>query len=259
MEQFKLLLSNLLANRLDRVTVIYNLQKLKLDFDDDLPFVVLKYRLQLQIVELLSKEIQDESQSLYFEALKKEMLAYLEFYQNREQKTVFHCCLVGCLFTAKKHRSYIRHLQQNHPRDCNLVCQFGHKCTNAFSSVEAMLQHIDVLHKGVKKSRTEVVQVDIPCKCSVRRCYGAQFGNIKQLMLHLRTKHEGEVINCIFVDCEKKFSKSNSLKSHFFLKHLKLNQCSLKSINMVQIIPDSIEEIPMINASSEELLMRYMK
>ena len=55
-------------------------------------------------------------------------------------------------------------------------------------------------------------------------------------MLHLRNAHAGEVIDCIFDNCTKKFNNNNSLRSHFTLKHIKLNQCDLKSVNKIDNI-----------------------
>ena len=41
---------------------------------------------------------------------------------------------------------------------------------------------------------------------------------------------------CIFDNCTKKFNNNNSLRSHFTLKHIKLNQCDLKSVNKIDNI-----------------------
>ena len=43
------MLKALLGNRLDRVTLIHNLQQFKVNFNDDAPFSILKYQMQLHI------------------------------------------------------------------------------------------------------------------------------------------------------------------------------------------------------------------
>ena len=227
MEQQKSLLSSLLRNTLDRVTIIYNLQKLKVDHDGDEPFVILKYKLQLQIIDNILKEV-DIRQNVYFARLKKETEDYLEFHNQKVEKS-FKCCLVGCLFKCKPHRDYIRHLKRAHTRESQLVCQFGLICKRTFSSVDLLLQHIDHVHFVPRSARTESTPVDIPCKCPLLKCVGKHFPNIRSLMLHMRRDHLDEVIECIFEDCDKKFSNANALRSHFSLKHIKLNLCSLKT------------------------------
>ena len=109
MEHLKGLLSSLLGNRLDRVSIIHELQKLKVEFDDDAPFVILKYKLQLNVIEIIAKEIYQDNPSVYYLKLKKETLAYLEFHHKEESKTMFHCCLVGCFYKTGRHRRYISH------------------------------------------------------------------------------------------------------------------------------------------------------
>ena len=63
MDHLKGLLSSLLANRMDRVTIILNLNKLKEDFDDDEPLAILEYKLQLRVVENLCRDSVQEGQN----------------------------------------------------------------------------------------------------------------------------------------------------------------------------------------------------
>ena len=234
MENLKALLSSLLGNHLDRVTIIYNLKKLKVDFDDEAPFVVLKYKLQLLIIENICKEIHQD-QNVYFARLKQETEKLLEFHHQKLDKRMFKCCLVGCLYKCNRHRNYIRHVKHAHSRESNLVCQFGMVCTRTFSSMDLLQQHIDHVHCGPRRSGTEAAPVEIACKCSIVKCAGAQFSNITNLMLHLRNIHAkvGELVGCIFENCDKKFSNANSLRNHFFQKHLKPNLCRLKAVHHI--------------------------
>ena len=53
-------------------------------------------------------------------------------------------------------------------------------------------------------------------------------------MIHMRNQHSGEVVECIFEECEKKFNNPLGLRSHFSKKHIKLNLCRLKEANLLQ-------------------------
>ena len=72
MNQLKRLLSSLLGNRLDRVTIILNLNRLKEDFEDDEPLAIFKYKLQLRVVENLCKDQAEGGQNEYYEKLREE-------------------------------------------------------------------------------------------------------------------------------------------------------------------------------------------
>jgi len=58
-----------------------------------------------------------------------------EFYQTLLQETnrrlqvkpSYKCCLVGCLFSTKRHRSYISHLKTVHLNYDSYLCQFQKK------------------------------------------------------------------------------------------------------------------------------------
>ena len=236
MENYKSTLKDLLGNRLDRVNIIYNLAKLRVEYNDEAPFVILKYQLQLEVLKEIYKEL-GENQNIYYSTLRKETEEYLEYHNLKSKKTGFHCCLVGCLFKSKKHRDYIRHLKQFHARESNLTCQFGLSCPRTFSSLEILLEHIKVAHCSETIMRKDMgrklppMPIEIPCRCVMMRCLGKQFSSIRALMLHMRTFHASETVQCIFNGCDKKFNKSATFRSHFYEKHLKLNMCVLKDVH----------------------------
>ena len=118
MERQLSVLKHLLKDSLDRVGVIHNLNKLKVEYDHEAPFVILKYKLQLEILEIIIKE---NANSVYYSKLKKETEDYLEFHNQRLKKTDFKCCLAGCLFHCRKHRDYIRHLKRFHSKETNFI------------------------------------------------------------------------------------------------------------------------------------------
>ena len=232
MEQQRDLLSALLSNRLDRVKVIHNLLRLKQSVDEDAPFIILKYQLQLELIQILLK--QSSQDDLYLSSLKKETISYLDFHHKKHTQTGYSCCLAGCLYRTGRHRYYLRHLKQSHANASNVSCQFGLQCGRAFSSVDLLFDHFEQVHQ--KTCRTvpgAPAPAEVPCKCSVIKCSGREFTNTRNLMLHLRKDHVGETIKCIFVDCEKQLDNSESLRKHFYVKHIKLNHLNLKDVHKV--------------------------
>ena len=258
MEHQKSILRALLGNNLDRVTLIHNMRQFKVTFDDDAPFSILKYQLQLHIIEDISRD-ENLGENAYYSRLKKETEEYLVYHNQRLVKKKYTCCLSGCLFECSKHRDYIRHVRHSHSRDSNLTCHFGMECPRMFSSLDLLLQHLEEAHKKttppnrgqVSFNRREVPPIDTSCKCSMRQCGGPQFLNIRDLTLHLRNDHAEEVIECIFVDCDKRYNNQNSLKAHFREKHFKLGLCNLKSSNKTCQERTAIEAIPNVDPAGE--------
>ena len=50
------------------------------------------------------------------------------------------------------------------------------------------------------------------------------------LMLHIRNDHakNGELVDCIFESCDKRYNNAKPLKKHFQLKHMKLRLMNLE-------------------------------
>ena len=229
MEEQKALLASLLSNRLDRVSIIFNLKNFKANFDEKLPYVILKYKLQLIVIENLSKEA---GQTIYYSTLKKETEEILIFYDQKQDSRKYQCSLVGCIFQCSIHRLYIRHLRQSHSRETNLICLHGKTCFFSFSTLDLLSKHVQDVH-AKEKSRVQPMhdpQVDIPCKCTRSKCLGSEFASTRSLMLHMRKDHakNGELVDCIFESCDKRYNNSESLKKHFQLKHMKLRLMNLE-------------------------------
>ena len=252
MEEQKDLLKSLLENRLDRVSILHHLHRFKADYDEQLPYVVLKYQLQLLVIENLSKE---RGSSVIYSKLKEETMKILRFYHQKRISRKFLCCLVGCIFKTNKHMFYIRHLQRSHSRESSLVCQHGRTCHSTFQTLDLLLQHVRIVHHLPQQGSSHVpkqvnanvqqhqVQAAVPCKCLKSKCLGSEFVSIRMLMLHMRQEHaeEGEIVACIFKNCKKQFDNALSLRSHFYLKHSKIGSLELKS--PYKITPVSLENI----------------
>ena len=235
MEEQKALLASLLSNRLDRVSIIFNLRNFKSNFDEKLPYVILKYKLQLIVIEILSNEA---GQTAHYSTLKKETEEILAFYNQKEDSRKFQCSLVGCIFQCNTHRLYIRHLRQSHSRETNLICLHGKTCLFTFATMELLSKHVHDVHAKEKSRFLQPVHdppADIPCKCPRSKCLGSEFASTRSLMVHMRNDHakEGELVECIFESCDSRYNNAASLKKHFQLKHIKLSLMKLKDVHKI--------------------------
>ena len=73
-------------------------------------------------------------------------------------------------------------------------------------------------------------------------------------MLHMRQEHakSGEIVACIFNNCKKQFNNAESLKSHFYLKHIKINSSDLKSLYKITSMSlENVETDPVENMEEE--------
>ena len=271
MDSQKDLLKSLLKNQVDRVNLLSNLRKFKVNFDEESDYVILKNKLKLKILENVSLSVCDETEKDEYDRMKKETEDLLQFHNEKLSRVKYNCTLAGCLYESNTHREYIRHLQRVHPQESNLRCQFKLNCKSAFSTLELLKEHIIHAHQT---KQSNVVQpssallLDIPCRCSISRCGGAQFSSLKVLMLHLQNYHAktGEMVACIYENCSSKYDNAGSLRNHFQKKHLKLRLCNLSSSNKVlhdqtttsQTIGDDVspiedDEMQIIPEDQEEL------
>ena len=238
MDSQRELLNSILQNQLDRVNLFSNLRKFKVSFNEESSTAILKYKLKLKLLEnIIQCGARDENEEVEYDRMKKETEEFLRFHNEKLSRVKFKCTLAGCLFECSRHRDYFRHLQRVHPQESNLGCQYGLTCKKSFSTLSFLKEHISQAHQTRSSEIGEpspALLVDIPCKCSILRCGGAQFSNVKTLMLHLRNYHakEGEMVSCIFEGCSCKYDKVGTLRKHFG-SHTKLGNYNLKSGNKV--------------------------
>ena len=238
MESQKELLKSILQNQLDRANLLSNLRKYKVSFDEESSFVILKYKLKLKLLENISHGDCDVNERVDIDRMKKETEEFLKFHNEKLSRVKFKCTLAGCLFECGKHRDYIRHLQRVHPQETNLGCQYGFICKSAFASISLLKEHITHAHQS-KSANTPgdlpALLLEVPCRCSIPKCGGAQFSSLKVLMLHLQNFHAkaGEMVSCIYEKCSSKYDNAGSLRVHFQTKHLKKRLCNLKLVNKV--------------------------
>ena len=231
------LLQSLSKNQIDRVNLLRNLRKLKVSFDEESEYVILKYKLKLKLIENIADNVYaDENESI--NRLRKETEKLLLYHNERVLRTNYKCSLVGCLYECRRHREYLRHIQRVHSQESYIKCQYGLKCKSVFSTLQLLKDHISHSHLSRQTSDNQLSpcsMLDTRCKCSISKCGGAQFSSLKVLMLHLQNYHvkNGDIVHCIFENCSSRYDNAASLRNHFFKKHNKPQLRNLKSNNKV--------------------------
>ena len=113
-------LKNLLNDKYDKFEILALASKFNIIVSDELSFSRQKYLLQLKVLENILKE----DQSDYYRRIQEETLRIFSYSKPKG----FSCCLIGCLFSADRHRNYVKHLQLIHPSHNKISCNFDHKC-----------------------------------------------------------------------------------------------------------------------------------
>ena len=98
MEVQEKLLFDLRSNALDRVEIKFNLHKFKAEFNETAPLAVLKYQLQLLVIENLKRQADSCSENSVYSQWEQETTELLSYYNSTDAKKTFKCCLAGCLF-----------------------------------------------------------------------------------------------------------------------------------------------------------------
>ena len=125
---------------MDHYDVITEGAKLEIDFREPTGFVRERALLLNAVLKEILKDENGEERSKYQELfdtnvriLNRKRAAKVEGYQ---------CPLVGCLFTARRHRSYVDHLERMHARNEQFTCFYRQKCPRNFISTDLLKEHL---------------------------------------------------------------------------------------------------------------------
>ena len=228
--ELRMYLQKLLQNRIDQFELLNLAQRLSVKLDKVGSFSKQKALVQMSLLEQILKE--DIGNPVYQNLLDRTRQSL-----GKVKSSNYFCCLVGCLFTTSKHRSYLHHLKSTHANSPNLQCNFRHSCKRKFTKFQTLLGHVRECH--TLSTSSEVIQQagTIPlnlmesCQCNMIRCRDKKFSDIQSLMTHINNYHKKETRECIFDQCLVKFSagQTSAATKHFREKHTKLNQLKLKS------------------------------
>ena len=186
-------------------------------------------RLQLQKVvleEILKTTVENRA---YFERYLSEISGKI-----RKRNTGYDCCFSGCRFQASRHKSFIRHLKQTHPRTTDIKCNYKKKCIRILANIEDLVLHVKEEHSSLVNTvqhRGALIPVNFPCMCNLHSCGSQHFRNIQSLMTHVNTFHHADTRSCIFDDCNKQFPPSYNSRNHFRQKHINTKKMKLKAIH----------------------------
>jgi len=172
------LLEALTKNQLDRVTLLNNLKKFKVNFNEGSAYVILKYRLKIKLLDNISQIVSECREKEEIEKSMKEAEDLLRYHNEKISRLKYKCSFVGCLYESRRHLDYIRHIQRVHPEGSNLKCLYGLKCLNVFSSLALLKDHILHFHQRKHTNEASVssaVLLDNHCRCCISKCGGAQF------------------------------------------------------------------------------------
>ena len=191
---YKQVLDKLLRDQYDQFEILSLGNKLQVDIQSETNFSQQKYFIQKHILECILRE----DGSNHYLRLLEETMGLCNF----KKVPGYSCCLTGCSFRSDRHRGYVKHLQKVHSNFHKLACKFKHTCTREFSSILLLVEHIGHCHSTDTSNAYlhHLPSIDIACKCSIMRCGGKQFANMKLLMTHVNVEHVKEPRECIFDD-----------------------------------------------------------
>ena len=190
-----------------------------------------KLRMKLKkslLEEILKSDVDDRD---FYETCLKETVDMTMLRSRRESG--YPCCLAGCNYISGRHRNYIMHIKRAHPNAKSVLCNYKKKCQRNFSSVEALVTHVNRDHSPEVDQSVivpPVAPINVSCKCNRRSCGGMVFSNTKGLMGHYNSFHASEERDCIFLGCKTDFHASNpkTAMNHFRIYHKTTGKMDLK-------------------------------
>ena len=153
---FKQLLKD--TDNYDRFQILDKLHTFSIHHVDEECTPILRQHLQKAILEEILKV---ESGEVYHSRMMKVVM------DLKTTDPAYKCCLIGCRFTHRRHREYLRHLKAEHSNLSKLVCNFGKKCLRSFDNIMNLIDHVKEMHmngsseKNAEKEIASANQVKI--------------------------------------------------------------------------------------------------
>lgn len=248
LEKLQVVVRDILNDVVDNFQVMELAKTLAVNLSKVSSFAMKKLLIIEQVIEQILKF--GPSNRPYYERILEETRGTIRCSVRKSKKYV--CCMIGCLFTADDHRSYIQHVKTFHHTHDNFICNFKHKCNRHFVSLNELMNHIKRSHtKGVIEVTNEVAE-DVECRCVISSCYGRKFRSVSLLMTHVNTVHSNEERDCIFEKCSTRFKAGSNSRHHFRIKHKQTGILKLKEKYVVVTVresglgPSNAPEIPTV-------------
>ena len=230
LENLKDLLS--ISDQMDIIQLKHNLNRfgvmeVKHDSLEQLRLLMKKVLLD----EILKFDIENLENLNYYKKCREETSRKIKSRQNG-----YECCFSGCRFQAARHRSFISHLKQTHPRARNIKCNFKKICLRVFDKIDDLISHVIDDHSSLVNTGDgcrAAASVDIPCSCNLHSCGSQHFRNAQELMTHINTFHHLDQRQCIFEECDQRFQPSYNSRNHFRRKHINMKKMKLKTVHIL--------------------------
>ena len=150
-----------MSNRMDRVTLVNNIVKFKIQCNTSAPFNILRNQMKLFLIEEILKSHHERRDEMILQRLRTETVGMLKILdpEDRKRKKQYTCCLTGCLFRDSAHREILRHISRVHPHEDRLMCNYGLKCRMTFTGIDALTQHVEFTHRK-KDRRKHLVSIN---------------------------------------------------------------------------------------------------
>ena len=119
----------------------HELELRKISFSPEDTFHIMVAKLKLDILEKCDtlKAVRDD--------LINEIVAFNSTGAGSgREKSGYKCCLSGCKFVAKIHKSYVSHLQFHGPMNQKIVCKLK-GCKRELTNLEMLKTHIKTIHR----------------------------------------------------------------------------------------------------------------
>ena len=209
----------------------------------------------------------------------RRLLVETEQWLSCKKKSGYFCSYVGCMFKARKHKLYLKHLENVHFMDQNLICNYQQKCKQRFRDIFGLKDHVEKMHKvtsstgssssrstntssqvcerndshGVaKRKHNTTVTLPLHCKCELITCGNQLFPNLKKFMAHVSKFHHLETRICIFKNCSKAFPAEFESRFHFYRDHTTVGKTELRDELLITPCPVISNNPDSVNVGPED-------
>ena len=78
----------------------------------------------------------------------QKILEETEAWLNTTKVVGYQCTYAGCSFKGNRHSKYVRHLENSHFTDTDILCNYRKQCRRRFKNLGELKSHIEASHRG---------------------------------------------------------------------------------------------------------------
>ena len=247
LEYLRSLCLKIVRNEIDHFELVAAAENMKVDINQELQFSYQKNQLKYAVLrEILKSSSISEDEKETFKVMLETTSKVLHVKTN-ELIAGYSCTFVGCLFRGRRHRDYIKHLEEIHPTSSTFQCGYNKECRRNFEDLSDLKKHTRSDHDkksisevNVRKANASGSGFQVPVRCNMLSCGGEILPSIQALTSHINTRHRLENRDCVFFHCETRFKPNVNSRNHFRLKHYKPNKTKLKTVHVIDKSPINV-------------------